>query len=223
MDVRAQCRGLGTAIVLCSFLYQTQGLSKFNALALATMLAILPGTWLTALDVQSEPLYLLLTVSCLLALTHPRSSRAWLLAGACCGLALITRTVGVSLLAVFLFKWWRDGRHSGFAPVVAALGPAVSWMALRAVFGFAASYTDGTHQLLRGSLAKIVAGIEMNTSALAAYGVRSFDLAGHLYAQIVLAGLVLCAIFECARRAWRGEADALYVVQPPRRSRCSPC
>jgi hypothetical protein len=208
---------LGLAIVLFSRLYQLFGLSTFAATALAISFALLPATWLTALDVQSEPLYLLLTAGALIALCQPsRSAKSWLIAGLCCGMAVLTRTVGISLLLVFFccyfFSWWRTGRSAGITPALAAIGPLVAWTVFRAVAGFDATYTDSHHEFLRGSPAAIMRVAMNNAHALWFYAVRSFDLMGNLYTQITVGGFTVLAGIELARRCWRGDADAFYVL-----------
>ena len=79
--------------------------------------------------VYSESLYLLLTVAAFLAAER----RRFLAAGIACGLALLTRPVGIALLpALAFFAWrsprpWRNLAHLAVAPLVFAAYPVLLW------------------------------------------------------------------------------------------------
>lgn len=97
---------------------------------LILLFALLPGTYMQALEILSENLYLLLTLACLAAVaTYENDKRhVWLwIAVATLAAATLTRSAGVSLLAAFVLYLLlhRPPRFWVFA--VAAAAPMVVW------------------------------------------------------------------------------------------------
>ncbi|MGH8597496.1 MAG: hypothetical protein ACREXT_12635, partial [Gammaproteobacteria bacterium] len=202
---------LGLAMLFLAYWYRQLGMPRTVAALLVLVIAALPAVWLTAMDVQSEPLYLTLSAACLLALGRDPKP-AWRVAGLACGLAVITRTVGIALLAIFLIDWWRRGRRSDLTPILVALGPIATWSVIRLAFGFDASYLAVDQALLGDSPSALFPVIKTNALALATYGVRSFDLSGQAYAQIVIATLGGIALLEYLNRLRCSKPDAWYVT-----------
>ena len=88
----------------CIYLLARQhGLNRFHASLLTTIVAISPATWINSLGILSENLYLLISVVTLLYYQHIDRKRvgSLVLLGILIGLMVITRTVGISMLAAY--------------------------------------------------------------------------------------------------------------------------
>lgn len=124
-----------TTILLCAFIFyyiwvRQIGMSVPLAAATVLLFALLPCTYFQALAVLSENLFLLLLLAALVAVEAYESSRrdAWLLVAAVCVAgAVLTRSAGLSLVAVFVLYLWlrRPARFWTFALV--AVLPFVLW------------------------------------------------------------------------------------------------
>ena len=116
----------------------TQAGSQVTAFAVVLTVMSLPGTWISGLEIGSEPLYLLLSVLALYLLDGKRARPVWgvcVLAGVVLGALALTRTIGISLAAaaVVVGALSRSGRGSGsWKPYLAPL------LALAFLLGWAA-------------------------------------------------------------------------------------
>lgn len=97
---------------------------------LILLIALMPGTYMQALKILSENLYLLLTLICLWAVTvhekdkHPK----WLwIAAASVGAVTLTRSAGVSLLVAFVFYLLLHRPPRFLRLVVVAAAPMILW------------------------------------------------------------------------------------------------
>lgn len=214
----------GIAFVALAAWYRRLGLGRSTTLGLLAVFALVPATWLTMLDIQSEALYLPLTVLVLLlaggqlasADSRPASravARAWTSAGLFCAIALLTRTAGLALFAAFALSWLHRQRPGGIRPLLIAGLPWVVWQLFKALAGFDASYLTSLPSDWGELPVRLAATATRNLRALAWYGPRSFDLAvlAPPAAGVVTAGAVL-ALFTFLRRLRRMEFDALYVL-----------
>lgn len=203
---------LAAVCVVATRWYRRLSIPFGPALALGCVWALLPATFLAAIDVQSEPLYTLLALTTLLLLDGQPSSRQWLLAAACCGLAVLARTAGVTLLAAFSLVWLLRGRQFGFVPLLIAWAPLAIWQAIRAHFSLTSSYLRDLPYPRGNALEAATAQISINLRALLHYAPRSFDLQGHAHVAIAVALLAGIAAFTLLKRLRRPECDALYLV-----------
>lgn len=117
--------------LLAFFAWSRQvGASPAQAALVALLFAVLPASFMADLLIQSEFLYLLLS---LLALTlmsaHARSGRHDLLLAAACAVAAATlaRTIGVCLFAPLLLVACRGPWRQGLLALSIAAAPAVLW------------------------------------------------------------------------------------------------
>ena len=122
---------LGTLVVLLLFLLARAMGGARTGLVAAAIAAVFPPLVLLNASLLTEPLFLVLEVAALLALTAARGRpRLVLWAAACgalCGLAALTRSAGLLLLLPAVFVLWRagpGGRRSLAAPAVAVLAAA---------------------------------------------------------------------------------------------------
>ncbi len=204
---------LGASFAVLARWYMSLGIAAGPALLLSLCCALLPISFITALDVQSEPLYLVLTLSALYVLQRaPDTANAWWVAGICCGLAVLTRTAGLALLGAFTLSWLRAARRPKSLALWCAWLPLLGWQIFRDWHGLAASYLryrslapqdlwDATRQI-----------VPINLRAIAYAVPRSFDLQGAPHVGIVLALLGVCAGVVLVQRVRRAECAALYVL-----------
>lgn len=187
---------------------RTLRLSALTAVLLATLVAVLPASLLTAMNVLSEPLYALLTLLAARALNGPApGARAWWLASLWVGLALLCRSVGMVALAALVLVWcMRRGWRVAPWALAPALGSALLWSGGQQLAGFA-SYTPGLPAL--PALGGIVGE---NLTALAAAGPALFELApgGFAIASVALAALLALPVWAQRLRACC--FDAWYVL-----------
>jgi 4-amino-4-deoxy-L-arabinose transferase-like glycosyltransferase len=194
----------------------------------ALVFAAMPGAWLNAKGILSEFLYMALTFATLAY--HERlkdavvTRRAALALGALLAAALLTRTIGVALLAAVVlaeamrFRRTRDGarlRTLAWAPAV-ALAAAAAWYLLRPAGGHD-EYLRSSAVMLAGAsdhgLAWALGWIELNAWSLCNAWLNALLIywgdpwkPGYLLALALgVAGLV-----GAGWRAWRGHADGLY-------------
>lgn len=204
---------LGAAFVVLARWYASLGIPAGPALALSLSFALLPISFLTALDVQSEPLYLLLSLTALYAVSRaPARPGAWLVAGVCCGLAVLTRTVGITLLAAFTLTLLLQAPPRRVLALLCAWLPPAGWLIFRHLEGLTASYFNQrafAANNLFGSLWQVG---WVNWRAAGEAVSRSVDLQAAAPVQIALAVLGVCAGVVFLRRLGRGRCDAVYLL-----------
>ena len=208
-----------TACLLLAFLalyawaLQT-GLEVRGATLLVLLLASLPGTWKAGLMVQSEFLYLGLSLAALglidagRAAPEPRTD-IFRVAALAVGAAILTRTIGVTLLPALLLGARRSPLRSQLINLLLAMLPLLLWKlahrspsdyteVLRALYGHGEVW-KALRQQLATELPALVDGY-----------VGNFML-GHALAPLALL-LGLLSLAACLWRLLRLEPDAAYAV-----------
>lgn len=112
---------------------QPQGLPPTVSLLLVVAIALAPGSWLLALVLQSEYLYLawsLLALALMAAGERGRRAEYFHLAALAVALAALTRTVGVILLVPLLICQRRQPRTQALLSMVIAMLPVLLWKAV---------------------------------------------------------------------------------------------
>jgi hypothetical protein len=126
--VTTTCLLLGL-LVFYAWMRQEQ-LDPWLAALLTLGVAALPGSWLAALSIQSEYLYLLLSLLALLLMNrYLQQARNEMLLGAALavGAATLSRTAGVALLPALLPLLWRAPLRTALAALLLALLPPLAW------------------------------------------------------------------------------------------------
>ncbi|MBI3441568.1 MAG: glycosyltransferase family 39 protein [Proteobacteria bacterium] len=120
------------------FWLRAEEVSEWRAFLLATLFAVLPGTYMHALFVMSEGLYLILSMAGLLAVAKSENTRddRWLsVAAICVAAATLTRSAGWALIAAFaVYLLWRRNKRTWQLLAVAAL-PAIAWTVYKKLTG----------------------------------------------------------------------------------------
>lgn len=185
------------------------------ACAAAALFAVTPVTLFSVMDVLSEPLYLLLTLTAMIALAPgPRQPTAWYTAALALGLAGLVRTVGVTAIAAFIVHWWfrTGGRRQRAAPFLALL-PTLAWAAVKWLRDYDSSYVLTVIRFpLRETVPALLAEIPPNAAALWRHGLENLDVLGNPAAGALLGALLALAGAGFVRRFVELRFDALYLA-----------
>jgi hypothetical protein len=210
---------LSTGLVLAGFvalyaLLCAAELSALEAAALTLLFALLPGSWLQAMSLQSESLYLPLSCCALLGIVlYLKRGRPELLyAGALAiGAAILTRSIGIALLPPLVLLLLRAPRRPALLAIFIALLPVIAWSLLhRSGMGYGSSLLN---QYGSQPWAALLAQLRVDLPALRE-GFEDSVAPGNIgnalrYAIDLLALLSLTATLY---RAARLKPDALYVT-----------
>jgi len=188
-----------------------QGLSPSESALLAFLFALIPGTWLAALTVQSEYLYLFWSLLALCLLTaQERSKNPHLLyaAGMAIAMAILTRSIGIALLPAFGLLLLRAPRRNAILALLIAALPVLTWSLLHRS---RAGYTDALAQIYsRDGLSTLKSQLVNELPALRQGFSGNFALQDSLRWLFDVLGL-LC-LGATLLRAIRTKPDAVYVV-----------
>ena len=200
---------LMSSVVGLTYVWQrVVGLPMTAALLSALLLAIMPVTLLSAMNVLSEPLYVLLTMGAAIRLSGARpSSRHWRDAAVLVGLATLTRSAGVTALAALVWVWvlqrgWQSSRWS-LLPALALPG---AWLLVQHCAGF------GTYVAPDVFNKGLLATISVNLHALAVAGVGLFDPGVGLHSRLLMGTLALVAVPVWGMRLMQARFDAWYLL-----------
>jgi len=126
------------SFVMIFFWLLEERLTEWKAFALVFLFALLPGTYMQALFVSSEGLYLILSFGCLLAVVKAENSTGnfyLIVAALCIAAATLTRSAGWALFVAFAFYlMWHRRPSKKLLLTIAAL-PALAWAAYKGITG----------------------------------------------------------------------------------------
>ncbi len=124
---------ISTSFLLLAVWFFIQWLRQLNfeiqfAWGLGVLFLLLPRTLLFVQEIWSEYLYLLWVFVCFYAIEKSRQNSKWLyFAGLSCGLAIISRTVGISLILALLVYLIYHRRPYKIRVISLALLPLLLW------------------------------------------------------------------------------------------------
>lgn len=206
-----------TAFLLAALLTQYAWLRAaeldVNRAALAGLLtAVLPGTWLNGLLVQSEYLYLLWSVLALLLLAmHRRSGKDTLLYGTALAIvaATLTRTIGVTLVPALLLACRGRPFRVIALTVALVLLPLLLWYGLHSAAGdgYGDALAERYHDVGPGLLFRQAA--EMAPALVRGFADNFTDLPA--LRILALAWGALCLV-AAGTRALCLQADGIYAL-----------
>ncbi len=134
---------LATLLMLSGFAMffiwlRAEKVSEWRAFLLTFLFAVLPGTYMHALFVMSEGLFLILSLACLLTVARAEDTQdhSWLFVAALCVAgAVLTRSAGWALIAAFAaYLLWR--RYDKTWRLLALAGlPAIAWSVYKKLTG----------------------------------------------------------------------------------------
>ena len=206
------------AVLAAVYARRLQG-SALAALSIGIAFLFAPLTIRNALEIGSEPLFLVLSLLTLLAVSmreeRDRDARD-LLPGLLAGFAILTREVGVVFLPALLIWSWRRRSGWAFAGIAIAALEMAGWHALRSIDEQNVSYATSLTYLTRGGALGVA---ERAPAALGGFflggwiGGASFggNLATKIAAALVLACALPAWLSELRRGGVLAVSAALYV------------
>ena len=220
--------GFAASVLLSGWFAREATGSRAAGVATAATMALLPGAWLNLKGVLTEFPYLALSLAALVWHRRISGSRrgmgAWMGLGALLAVALLTRTIGVALVAavaaVEALRWRRSRGDPRPALVAVAipLAAAALWYALRPAGGEDAYVASGVG-LVRCTLehgpAWLLASMGRNAGALGFSWLNDLLIfwEGPWQPKVMLAAaLGWLALAGTAWRAARGTTDGLYAA-----------
>ena len=217
------------SVFLCAL--HARGVTRSNAMALATALAfaLLPGAWMNLKGILSEFPYLAFSLAALVQhrrLEGRADARGWAALAVWVSAALLTRTIGVALVAGLAaaegLRWLRsrDARRLRAAAIALAvpLAAIALWYLLRPAGRedtYAAIGANMLKSLRKEGAPWIVRVILGNVDSFGYSWLRALVIfwSGALDPKAILASAIgLVALAGAAWRAARGEPDGLYAA-----------
>lgn len=202
--VTALC--LLAALVACYAWLLALGVGRGWATAATALFGLMPGTWLLALSLLSEPLYLALSLAALALLARAQETRTYAWAALAIAAAILARTAGVALLPALAFALWRGRPRGASWILLLALAPPLAWSLVpRGQPGYLGEFAD-----MDTSLSGIAAWIASGAGALV-HGVGENVIQGGAdggRATLCGAALLLVAL----TRARRPGPDFVYLL-----------
>jgi hypothetical protein len=196
------------------------------ALAVAAVFVATPSAWLSVKGILSEPLYLAVSMEALRLQARreagPARAADYFMIGAALGLAYLTRTAAVALLAAYgahaLVRWHREREARAWLALVPAIAMALAWIALRpGVVGGYAGTAGGVVQAWTSHfdvLARQAPALLFGGWASSFTGVSSFagDEPVPLGVRFALSLVAMAAIAGAAMRVRANRLDGWYVL-----------
>lgn len=205
---------LVAALPVFYLLLKTQGLGGWKSVTLATLFAILPGTYMEALDILSENLFLLLTLTALLFVTLAESSAApakWLWAAALAIVAAcLTRSAGIALAVAFGIYLWLNRVPGKMILAGAAILPMFLWQAFGQGPGRSDYYRSLAQKFSHHPLQSLRSQVGVEMHALAYGWLKNFINARYAIWAIGLIGLLCLA--GTVHRLSKKRLDGIYVA-----------
>lgn len=199
------------AFVSCYGWLLTLGLSRLRASAATALLGLAPGIFLQSFHLYPEGLYVSLSFAALIGLVRgEQTSRAsWFWASsAAIAIAIVTRTVGVTLLPALLVALVRSRPARWPGMLVLAVAPAVAWnLAHDPPF----SYTDALRDVYVGAGPEaILRSVWVSTESAALGLLHNLSQNPSLAWFAVLLAVVTAGV--AARRFLQWRPDAWYLA-----------
>lgn len=174
------------------------------------LFALLPGTYMQALSLLSENLYLLLSLAAVasVATYETTKNRTWLWGAAFfIAAAAVTRSAGISLLAAYALYLLLHRPPKYWLMALAAFFPFLMWN----IFHHAGDVGYGAALYERyATISALTESINTQLSALWAAWIENFS--SLRAAPPILAVLAVVSFIGTAVRLWRRKFDGFYVI-----------
>lgn len=186
-----------------------------QAFLLCLVFAFLPTTLLQNLGIQSENLYMLLALAAIWIVSRSGDNiRQLYLAAVLIGLASITRTIGVSLIAGFSVYLYLFKTTQRYQLIAVSLVPLIIWNATKAISGYEGGYFFFLSDLLsRKPLNELLWNqLVVESHALWSAWLTGFDPWPKLTTVIVGSLILAVCVVGTVRRACSKKLDGIYVL-----------
>lgn len=185
---------------------------RIEAFGLTLLFVLTPATLITAMSLQSEPLYIALTFSALAL--GAGGARPVPVAAALIGLSLLARTVGLGMvLAAIVHGYRRTVGTQRMLLLGLFIMPGVGWQLFRLSLGAEGSYLDVLMQPgPSDTLARLLEYARINAAYVPVAWTKVFDLQSSSQAGVTAAVIAALSALGWLRRLWFGEFDALYAL-----------
>lgn len=191
------------------------------ALACLVVFALLPETLIYVLELRSELLYLAFLLGTFVALDAADRANAHrhellLAASVLVGLCILTRVVGVCLLAAFLIHLFINRTPRKYLYAFTAVALPACWYVIKAINGYSNMYTDdlARYASYDGLWLLLTNDIPLNAwLMLTSWGINlgAGDDAS-LFHEAVAVGLLLLALIGFVQRIQIRRPDVVYVI-----------
>jgi len=206
-----------TSFLLLSFLifYYWLTLEKLTlelSLLVVLVFSILPGIYMQALSVHSENLYILLTLLSLLSVSifEQKQEQRWLwIAVFAIGMASLTRSAGVTLIAAFVLYLWSCNQQKKWMFSLCSVIPFILWK----IFGVQAgiSYTENVLKLYSAApIETLISQLSIEMKALWHGWQTIFSLTQT--GSIFLLAVALISLLGTGLRILQKKIDGYYVL-----------
>ncbi len=208
------CMSAGAVCAVYLWL-RTQRLLLAEALGITLIFALSPATMLTAISIQSEPLYVAMVFAGFTLWRVERAgSPAHAIGAVLIGMSALVRMVGITSIAALLIHWLSDAtRSKRLTILILALVPITAWTLVKTINGMESSYIDSVaRESLPATFAYLADQLAINLPAIWLGLVRGFDLIGTPHASYAVGLLSLLFFVGWILRARRFEIESLYLA-----------
>jgi len=212
---------LSSGIIMLAVLYVTYiwyrqlGLGRGISLASMLCFALMPVTLQHLLVIESEHLYLLLTLSGFVVLNRAVAGVArYSLPGVFFGLSSLTRTIGIIAIVAYALVVWRNHRMGRVIILLTvSILPLALWVGYKAVYFSHGGYLSSLYEGFRGDVVtNVLTQANVNLRLLWLYWVGCFDYQRMAYVGFFLWPVSLLIVGGLLMRLRKLEADAVYVA-----------
>lgn len=210
---------LVVALVAFAAWIHTETRDRWATFGLVATYALLPGTLLHNLEILSEFPYLMFSMLALWLASRADTTHGghrWVALFA--GLAAVTRTAGLSLVAATVLWLFRERDKRRMLCIMLAIAPGFIWFFYKSLYvgqtsGYQQLWADPLQQArIQGVATFVPAFIASQFAALWNGFVENLDLHSWPVTHVIAAIIVLMGIPEWVARLRRGRLDAWYLL-----------
>ncbi|MBK7972543.1 MAG: hypothetical protein IPK07_04435 [Deltaproteobacteria bacterium] len=192
--------------------YRSLGLGSILSALLVLAVAGTRGTYMTALEIESEPLYLALTLVALAATRRDERDgaygwRGWL-APSAVGAATLTRSAGLAMLVAYLVYLAVRRPRLGWLRAVVATVPTLAWVRVGGNSDYGRILVERYRD---GGLTALVETVASQLATLWAEWLGLFAVEPVGLVVVVVSGVTVLALAGLLLRLRRGALEALYL------------
>jgi hypothetical protein len=189
--------------------------SVYLAFLLAVIFAFLPATFFQSFGILSEYFYLLLTLAAIRLLVRPDVPLPHLyVAAVLIGLAVITRTIGITLVTAFAVYLYVHKQERWLRLVFISIAPLVLWSVVKWSIGYAGGYLWIIASVLKTTSLYdfLIKKTLIESHGLWTGWITSLDHVPSLMTLIVGSAVGGICLMGTLHRAWQKKFDGFYLI-----------